>query len=84
MPLKETFENHPVVWISGLILGAFGLGFGAYPSILAVAGRRTVSEDAIIVQKGQQSISDEEHTRLKASSDRLAELEPIRITPINL
>lgn len=74
MQIKDKIENNPVIWTLSTLLIGFLSGFGVYQSILAVAGRKTVPEDAVIVKSGEQPISSEEYARLKESQGKIDKL----------
>jgi hypothetical protein len=61
LPAKQWWNN-PVVWLLGVAVTAFGMGFGAFGTILKLAGRVIVDPDAFIskdsVQQGYISKAD--------------------------
>lgn len=41
---RSSFDRHPVIWVLGVAATAFGIGFGAYNTILTTSGRHVLSE----------------------------------------
>ena len=75
MSLKEHIQNHPVILLFGIAVGAFSMGMGAYQSILTISHSKVVSTDARIVTDHKQVvIADSELETLKASREEATRL----------
>ena len=65
MGLKKTFENHPVIWILGLIVTSFASGYGTYELILKNSGAQVVPRTQQVVAANEIAIPISEYEKLK-------------------
>lgn len=56
MPLKESIENHPVIWVLGMLLAGFISGIGAYKSLIEFTGQILVSKDRLLILESTQQM----------------------------
>lgn len=66
MGIKDTVENHPVVWTLATAIAAFVAGFGAYEAILKISQNRIVSVDAHVLSSDEKAMPREEYNKLLA------------------
>ncbi len=71
MGLKQTFENHPVIWMLGMLVTAFLAGIGAYDSILRISGSQVVARDVQVLADDQKAMSRSEYDKLLSADTEL-------------
>ena len=71
MGIKDTVENHPVIWTLATAIAAFVAGFGAYEAILKISRNQIVSADAHVLSSDEKAMPREEYNRLLAASTQL-------------
>jgi len=71
MGLKETIENHPVIWMLGTVIAAFLAGIGAYDGILRISGSQVVSRNAHVLAEDQKAMSRSEYDKLVSAHTAL-------------
>jgi len=71
MGLKETIENHPVIWVLGTVVVAFVAGIGAYDDILRISGSQVVSRDAHVLADDEKAMPRSEYEKLVSANTEL-------------
>ncbi|MGE0822119.1 MAG: hypothetical protein AB7G75_08040 [Candidatus Binatia bacterium] len=71
MGLKDTVENHPVVWVLGMVVAAFLAGIGTYDGILRISGSQVVSRDAHVLADDEKALSRTDYEKLLMANTEL-------------
>ena len=71
MALKQTVENHPVIWTLGIIVAAFMAGIGAYDGILRISRSQVVPSDTRILADDEKAIARSDYDELFSASTDL-------------
>ena len=85
MTLKEKIENHPVIWVLGLLIIGFIAGFNSYKVILEITGQTTISKEKLELLSSQQAVTKID-SKLNESIGKeiteLTDLHNIRLTQL--